>query len=582
MKGGSPGLKHLFDKVDEGWLDHRKLIRDAFHGNLAHHGLYAEVVLRSPAVSEKIPYPLTAIFKFIEDTGHKAWYSCTNKTWVMTGDSALDVLKKAAEKICTRDLTDYHSVWSNSDEGTFFRCNLRWEFSGTSFQNGVKGSLGVSSDVFDVDGDGCRKYLNFCGRVFNAETLEWADMDPAMKITRSTKWRHQWPTWWETDACTELFDTLAEVKRQQDYQEARKLEYALSDAVKERLDKLCKAIPALEIFFTWTKEWESAIFELSLVCKGVFGQTQAAALWTRGVGRNGKDSLCNAMSAVLGTYSVSVAAQTLSRIRDPSAPSPAYALCRARRFVAVRQIDRSEPLRQQLYKVFTDPKSEMQGRDVYEKMVIFRPQFLIFFASNDPPALVNDLANRERTNIVEHVSVFHDAPVEANHVQWRDLEAMFETVEGKADFFGLFFAVYKQLLYKNPRRRIGRIPPKCLAFLEEEMQDKVLDAARLFLATKIERAPKGGATVKEDVYKALVNFINAHAPRDDGKDREDLRPAELLKQLGVIERRGKALGLNFGTRDPCPEEHLLPRLHLPQGDRREGRAAVPGSFGRRQ
>ena len=79
---------------------------------------------------------------------------------------------------------------------------------------------------------------------------------------------------------------------------------------------------------------ESTLFELSLLVKGVFGGTQAAALWTRGVGRNGKDTLCNIMQAVLGSYAVSMAAQTLSRIRDPSAPSPAYALCRARRFVA--------------------------------------------------------------------------------------------------------------------------------------------------------------------------------------------------------------------------------------------------------
>ena len=68
-------------------------------------------------------------------------------------------------------------------------------------------------------------------------------------------------------------------------------------------------------------------------------------------------------------------------------------------------------------------KSELTGRDMYEKMVQLKPQFLLFLASNDPPALVNDLANRERTNVVEHVSVFHNHPVEANHAQWKDIEA---------------------------------------------------------------------------------------------------------------------------------------------------------------
>ena len=150
------------------------------------------------------------------------------------------------------------------------------------------------------------------------------------------------------------------------------MEYTLGEQVKARLDALCKKIPVLQVVHAWTvDDWESTLFELSLLVKGVFGGTQAAALWTRGV----------------GSYAVSMAAQTLSRIRDPSAPSPAYAMCRARRFVAIREIDKCKPIRQQLYKVFTDPKSELTGRDMYEKMVQFKPQFLLFLASNDPQPL---------------------------------------------------------------------------------------------------------------------------------------------------------------------------------------------------
>ncbi|CAJ1387721.1 unnamed protein product, partial [Effrenium voratum] len=50
----------------------------------------------SPAVSSKIPYSLKDIFKFIVDTGHKAWFSATLKTWILTGDSAMDSLRKAS------------------------------------------------------------------------------------------------------------------------------------------------------------------------------------------------------------------------------------------------------------------------------------------------------------------------------------------------------------------------------------------------------------------------------------------------------------------------------------------------------
>ena len=362
-----------------------------------------------------------------------------------------------SEKILIRDLTDYHIEWTTSEQDAGFRSNTRWEFTGQTFQNGVanwlKSNLGESSAAFDVGGESCRKYLNFSGKVLNSETLEWSPISPTFKITRSTNWEHQWPAWWSTEVCTELYAVLAEVRRQQEDAEKRRVEYTLGEQVKARLDALCKKIPALQVVHAWTvDDWESTLFELLLLVKGVSGGTQAAALW---MGRNGKDTLCNIMQAVLGSYAVSMAAQTLSRIRDPSAPSPAYALCRARRFVAIREIDKCEPIRQQLYKVFTDPKSELTGRDMYEKMVQFKPQFLLFLASNDPPALVNDLANRERTNVVEHVSVFHDRPVEANHAQWKDIEATLETSEGKAEYFALFYAVFHQLLWQNPRRRIS-------------------------------------------------------------------------------------------------------------------------------
>ena len=72
--------------------------------------------------------------------------------------------------------------------------------------------------------------------------------------------------------------------------------------------------------------------------------------------------------------------------------------------------------------------------------------------------------------------MFHDHPVEAKHAQWKDIEATLETCEGKAEYFALFYAVFRQLLGQNPRRHIGPIPPKCLAFLEEEMHDPVLSA----------------------------------------------------------------------------------------------------------
>ena len=47
-------------------------------------------------------------------------------------------------------------------------------------------------------------------------------------------------------------------------------------------------------------------------------------------------------------------------------------------------MDGSETIWLQVYKKFTDPISELSGRDLYEKIVRYKPQFLAFFAANKP------------------------------------------------------------------------------------------------------------------------------------------------------------------------------------------------------
>ena len=140
----------------------------------------------------------------------------------------MDSLRKASEKILIRDLTDYHIEWTTLEQDAGFRSNACWEFTGQTFQNGVanwlKSNLGESSAAFDVDGESCRKYLNFSGKVLNSETLEWSPISPTFKITRSTNWEHQWPAWWSTEVCTELHAVLAEVRRQQEDAEKRRVE----------------------------------------------------------------------------------------------------------------------------------------------------------------------------------------------------------------------------------------------------------------------------------------------------------------------------------------------------------------------
>ncbi|CAJ1380474.1 unnamed protein product [Effrenium voratum] len=252
MRSGSPGLERMFDQVDSRWLEHHGILRQAFRGSLQ-------------------------------------WFSATLKTF-LTGDSAMDSFE---EGILIRNLTDY----LEQDAG--FRSNTRWEFTGQTFQNGVarlKSNLGESSAAFDVDGESCRKYLNFSGNVLNSDA-EWSPISPTFKIPAALT-EHQWPAWWSTEVCAELYAVLAEVRRQQDA-EKRRVDCTLGE----------------QVVHAWTvDDW---LFELSL-----------------------------------------------------------------------------------------PPVMERSGSLIRGWL---------------PPAY------RERTNVVEHVSVFHDQPVEANHAQWKDIEATLET-----------------------------------------------------------------------------------------------------------------------------------------------------------
>ncbi|CAJ1389380.1 unnamed protein product, partial [Effrenium voratum] len=117
-------LEHLWHLKDEEWRTHHHLICQAYAGNLAHHGLFAEVMLRSPAVNTNIPYGITQIFKILVDTGHKAWYSCQHLQWIITGDSAMDSLKSCMQIIAQRDLGHYHTTWPTESNEEFVLVRL--------------------------------------------------------------------------------------------------------------------------------------------------------------------------------------------------------------------------------------------------------------------------------------------------------------------------------------------------------------------------------------------------------------------------------------------------------------------------
>ena len=240
------------------------------------------------------------------------------------------------------------------------------------------------------------------------------------------------------------------------------------DSAAKILDEAAAEFPELKFWFDFTREWEGVLYELSHVARGLFGILMAEALYVRGSGRNGKDTACNAMQKVGGTYVQSISCDSLCNITSADGPSPTFYSVRGRRIVCVREVATDAKILPAVYKKFTDPFSEMQARDLFSHLVKFRPQYLAFFASNGPIPIAMDNAVSERTAIVDHVSVFKDCPVESNDLQWRDMDSLLTGF--RPGFFWLLRRVYHHLIRGRTRRNVGPVPASSL-------DQKALDCA---------------------------------------------------------------------------------------------------------
>ena len=190
------------------------------------------------------------------------------------------VLKLIVQVVCQRDLSGYKAAWRTAKNAVEIKS--QWKFSNQSLTKAVADTcrthLCVHSSDWELDDE-----VNFEGMV---KTLEWAPVRPAMRMTRSTGWSHSWPAWWGTPITEKFEHALEEVRRQQNL---------LWKSVE--LDELCDLIPELGVLHAWTQDnWASTIYELMLLPKHNFGLKQ------HGVGRNGKDTLCNLPGLVCGDH----------------------------------------------------------------------------------------------------------------------------------------------------------------------------------------------------------------------------------------------------------------------------------------
>ena len=135
LTSAGPHTLELWNARDIRWREHHAYVMKAFTSPPTHHGIFAQVVMRTPAVHVSMPYRVHEIFKILSDTGHKCWYDPARKIWVMTGDSATDVLKWIVQVVCQRDLSDYKTAWRTAESAV--EIESQWKFSNQSFVKAV-------------------------------------------------------------------------------------------------------------------------------------------------------------------------------------------------------------------------------------------------------------------------------------------------------------------------------------------------------------------------------------------------------------------------------------------------------------
>ena len=456
----SPYMR-LWDLRNKNWREHVDIVRKAGRESLSHHGLFAEVVDNAEVISPNMPHRISELFKLLPTAGNYAWYSVRLQQWVEGGPNGVCALKNAISHILQRELSG--QCWSSKP------CDKRWDVTGSGFTASVEQVLRQKLVVdanFHLDPASSLRYLNFQGSVYDRETDGFIDMTPDLLISRCTHYKFAEPAW-PAGAARQLSEALEIIG-------ADWPNLAITPPVpleaRKNLDALKDQLPELKFWHDLTKDWEVVLYELCHLARGAFGKVMAESLFVRGVGRNGKDTVCNKMHACLGSYAVSITSESLCHVKNPDAPSPTTAKLRARRIVCVREVDPSHDMKAYLYKQLCDPCAELQGRDLFEKLVVFSPQYLLFFASNAPMKIAVDTAVKERTAVVVHKSVFKDTPMEANDVKWVDIQA--HLGKQKLGDFAILRAVYRKLLHGRQMRNVMPVPQSCQDIKSADLVDE--------------------------------------------------------------------------------------------------------------
>jgi hypothetical protein len=203
-----------------------------------------------------------------------------------------------------------------------------------------------------------------------------------MLISRCTEWEYRE---FEHPLRDEFDQILRELRLAQD-ERGLHLPSRVPDDLRARLDAVASEMPELQLWDSFVREWEVALYELTHLARGLFGVPIAEALHLRSSGRSGKDTVVNLMELLAGSYSYTVNHAMLCEAPQGDGPSQSLAMLRARRVVSVREAPTGDKhkIRADIYKRLCDPFSKIVARPLYGNNIVFSPQHLCIYCSNGP------------------------------------------------------------------------------------------------------------------------------------------------------------------------------------------------------
>jgi hypothetical protein len=404
------------------------------------------------------------------------WYNAAEGIWnEAQGGNGSTLLRHYITMMLQRLLTTY----STRKARRFQLEDCRFDIGNKTFREGVeaclRSHLTVASD-FCLDPESSRRYVNFGGLAWDRDSEAFVPTEPGMLISRTTGWVYKG---FDNPGKELVENALALIRTEQD-EAGLNAPAVVSETAQEMLNEAASKMPELAFWYQVTSEWEATIYLLTHLARGVFGIPIAEALFVRSSGRSGKDTSCNIMCSLLGTYSFSLSCDSLCSIPSPDAPSPTIASLRARRFVSVREVGESKMMAS-VFKRLCDPISELSGRSLYDSPIRFKPQYLTFFCSNAPIKFDNvDAAVRARTAIIDYASIFTSCPTEANHRAWRDLSSAVQAF--KPGMWWLMTRVYHHLLKGRSMRNVLPIPEASRESAELDCKEATAAVWESFLA----------------------------------------------------------------------------------------------------